>query len=284
MKNDETKDSQRLSDLFSDEDARVMQGLMNKVLAEGFVPKAKLVEEFGDTATTKALAHLHKLHRALVESREAWEGSEVNGFKLAERRFSQPEIKKLPPALAFLPELFKSRANKYGDFKSITVRCRYITDVLGAIPIKTEPTKFSDDGKALDGGEAVCAFERYWNKTDVIIQRFGIRAMFGKALELFGRSRYAADRFGFETIVLHNPKLSYKVRGVTDDMGKGLGTIKSECVSAGTEFILRAMVPTTYLSPNDYLAVLRIGGSMVGLSPGRSAGYGNFEVLSVEPS
>jgi hypothetical protein len=45
---------------------------------------------------------------------------------------------------------------------------------------------------------------------------------------------------------------------------------------------LRALIPTTYLSPHDFLAVLKIGGEFVGLSPGRSAGYGNFEILGVE--
>jgi hypothetical protein len=263
--------SEPVNSMFSEQDSKTMQGIMLKIMSEGFVPKAKLIEEFGDSATTKAVAILHKSYRALVESREPWEGKEVNGFKMAERRFSQPEIKKLPPALAFLPELFKQQNNKYGDYKPLAVRCRWTTPVLGGLPCKTED------------GEQINCFEKNWTGKDIVIQRFGLRAMLRRALELSNRSGYACDRFGFETITVRDPKITHNVRGITD-RDKGLGTCKSECLAAGTEFVIRATIPTTYISPNDYVAVLKLAGQMVGLSPGRSAGYGDYEVLGVEPS
>ena len=268
MKKQETA----ISSLFSEEDANVLQGIMMKVTAEGFVPKAKFIEQFGDTATTKALAILHKTWRVLVENREAYEGKEVNGFKMAERRFSQAEIKKLPPALAFLPELFKQQNNKYGDYKLIAVRCRWTTPVLGGLPSKTE------------SGDQVNIFEKNWTGKDIIIQRYGLRAMMRRALELSNRSGYACERFGFETVTVRDPKITENIRGMIGPRGEGLGLCRSECLAAGTEFIIRAQIPTTYISPNDYIAVLKLAGQMVGLSPGRSAGYGDFEVLGVEPS
>jgi hypothetical protein len=260
------------SSLFSREDEETMRGITFKIMSAGFVPASVLQQEFGDSLTTKALAILHKTWRVLVESREPWEGQEVNGFKMAERRFSQAEIKKMPAQLAFLPEWFKQTQNKYSDYKQITVRCRWTTPVLGALPGKTD-----DEAK-----DALLKFERSY-LGHVIIQRYGTRAMFGRALELSNRSRYAAERFGFSTIEVENAKISTDhVRGMVDDRGNGLGTIRSECMAAGTEFVLRALIPTTYLSPHDFLAVLKIGGEFVGLSPGRSAGYGNFEILGVE--
>jgi hypothetical protein len=268
----ESKAEVAASALFSKEDEEVMRGVMFQVMQRGFVPGAVLQQEFGDSLTTKALAILHKTWRVLVESREPWEGQEVNGFKMAERRFSQAEIKKMPAQLAFLPELFKQTQNKYSDYKQITVRCRWTNPVLGALPGKTD-----DEAK-----DALLKFERNW-LGHVVIQRYGVRAMFSRALELTNRSGYAADRFGFCTITVQDAKIvNDHVRGMVDDRGNGLGTIRSECMVAGTEFILRANIPTTYISPNDFLAVLKVAGEFVGLSPGRSAGYGDFEILGVE--
>jgi hypothetical protein len=261
------------SSLFSAKDQEVMQGVMMKVIASGFVPASVLRAEFGDSETTKALAILHKTYRALVECREPWEGQEVLGLKLAERRFSQAEIKKMPAALAFLPELFKAVQNKYGEYQRIVVRCRWTTPVLGALPRMTDEKT----------PEKILAFERNWTKKDIVIQRYGLRAMLKRALELTNRSGYAAERFGFETITVRDPKITTDhIRGMIDDRGNGLGTIRSECLAAGTEFVIGALVPTTYLAPSDYLSVLKIAGAMVGLSPGRSAGYGDFEIVGVE--
>lgn len=268
-----TESNERMaSALYTKEDEEVMRGIMFLVLGGGFIPKSKIIEKFGDTATTKALAILHKSYRVLVESREPYEGQEVNGLKLAERKFSQPEIKKLPPALAFLPELFKQNANKYAEYKWISVQCRWTTPVLGALPRMTDT----------DPPDDILAFERNWTGKDIIIQRYGIRKMFSVALGLNDKSPYAADRFGFETITVIDPKITTDhIRGIVNDRGEGLGTIRSECLAAGTEFILRAKIPTTYLSPADFVSILKEAGILVGLSPGRSSGYGNFEVEGV---
>lgn len=273
MKKDKpTDDSVKASSLYTPEDEAVMKGIMFKVLAQGFVPRSALVEEFGDSQATKALAILHKSYRVLVESREPWEGQEVKGVKMAERKFSQPEIKKLPPELAFLPELFKASQVRYTDYVRIVAKCRWLVPVLGALPRQTnEKTP-----------DAILAFERNWTGKDVIIQRYGIRKMFGEALAKCNKSSYAAERFGFETITVRDPKISTDhLRGMVSERGEGLGTIGSECLAAGTEFELIAHVPTSFMTPNDYVHVLKFAGAVIGLSPGRSAGYGDFEVLGI---
>lgn len=268
-----TQDDIPASALYSPEDSATMKGVMLTVMAEGFVPRAALYTKFGDEPATKAIAILHKAYRVLVECDEKWEGSTVKGFKLANKGLAVAEIKKLPAELAFLPELMKTQKKVYGEYRRVSLKCRFLVDVLGALPTKSEK------------GESVLAFKRDWTKKDIIIQRFGPRAMLRRGLRFTNRSEYSADYFGFENIVIRDPKMCEdEIRGGQNEKGESIGLTRSECLSAGTEFIITAMVPMTFINATEYVDLIRICGQVVGLSPGRSAGYGNFEVLSVEPS
>jgi len=271
-----TDNSVPLSSLFSSEDEQTMRNIMMKITAEGFVPRATLYEQFGDGQATKALAILHKSQRVIVESLEPWgnKKDKVLGFKLSTEGMSIARAKKLPPALAWLPELFKQQKKTYSEYQRIALRCRYLTPILGALPTMT------DD----ETPQPILAFERNW-AGEVIVQRFGVRAMLKQGLRLTNRSEYAAAYFGFETVVLSNVKmLPDKIRGGQNERGEAIGTTRSECAALGHEFIIAIRVPLTYITPNDFVELMRVCGSMVGLSPGRSAGYGDFEVLAVEPS
>jgi hypothetical protein len=64
--------------------------------------------------------------------------------------------------------------------------------------------------------------------------------------------------------------------------GGGKGLRRSESLPDGIEFTIKAMVPTSAIAIDEYLRALRLGGEHIGLSPGRSAGFGDFEVLGAE--
>jgi hypothetical protein len=273
------KPEQEIANFLSAEDVTVIEAIVAKVTAQGFVPHADLLHEFGDRQTTRALALLHKTYRFLVESREPWDGKEVAGFKRAEGRFSQAQLKKIPPQLSFIVQLAASKNNKYSEFKMIAVKCHWTNPVLGGVP-KTTPL-VQENGKAT-GGEQINAFERDWLGNVIAAQRFNVRKMMEQAFLLCNREGYAAFRLGYGTVVLdkNHVKIAEHIRGVTKDR-QGLGTCKSEMVPAGTEFVLKFAVPASYISPADLLHVLKVAGEMVGLSPGRSAGYGDFVIDEV---
>jgi hypothetical protein len=273
------KPEQEIANFLSAEDVTVIEAIVAKVTAQGFVPHADLLHEFGDRQTTRALALLHKTYRFLVESREPWDGKEVSGFKRAEGRFSQAQLKKIPPQLSFIVQLATSKNNKYSEFKFIMVKCRWTSRVLGGIPTTTPLLHV--DGKAT-GGEQINAFERDWLGNVIAAQRFNVRKMMEQAFLLCNREGYAAFRLGYASVILDKNaiKIEEHVRGVTKDR-QGLGTCKSESIPPGTEFVLRFSVPTSYISPADLMRVLKVAGEMIGLSPGRSAGYGDFEVVEV---
>jgi hypothetical protein len=115
-----------------------------KVKAEGFVPAETLKAEFGPETFTRCIAILYRDFRMFREVSRPWtDGVDVRGYEWADRRFSRPEIKKIPPDLGFLVELTTPIVAKYGEYQRVIAKCRYINEVRGGCPVKDtdgEPT------------------------------------------------------------------------------------------------------------------------------------------------
>jgi len=240
-----------------------------KVCQEGFVPADVLQEEFGPEDFTCGVAILFRTYRVFREVRRPWtEGKEVKGYEWADRRFSKSEQTKIPPELGFLVELSKKVSVRYGEYELISVRCRYTTPAVGGQPTKDAEGEFN-------------GFERDY-LDNLLILAYGLRAMAAKALPMIGKEAAIARRIGFQAVRFASPKTFFDLRPVIDEQKRqGLGITRHEAIVAGTEFVIRAMVPLSVLSPPEYLRMLKIAGEFVRLSPGRSAGCGEFEVLGM---
>lgn len=249
-------------------DSESIANMALKVKAEGFVPAEGLKKEFGPEKFTRGVAVLYRDFRMFREVRRPWkDGVDVLGYEWADRRFSKSEVKKIPAELGFLVDLTTSLAPKYGDFQRVVAKCVYTTAALGGCPVKDA------DGSPLN------SFERD-SHGRIQILRYNLRAMIGPALQMIGKEQALARRIAFSTIRLTpNGNLS-KVERPVNDHGQGKGFCRSEKLSDGTEFTVEAMIPTSIISVAEYLQALRLAGETVGLSPGRSAGFGDFEVLS----
>jgi hypothetical protein len=251
-------------------DVESIANIALKVKAEGFVPAADLKREFGPEKFTRGIAVLYRDYRMFREVRRAWtDGTEALGYEWADRRFSRQEVKKIPPEFGFLVEMTQQMVPKYGDFQLVTLRCRFETAVLGGCPRKDTD------------GQPINAFER--DEADrILLLRYNQRAMITPALAMIGKEQALARRIGFKTIRIEaNGNLS-KVERPVNDHGQGKGFCRSERLADGTEFTIEAMVPTSVISVAEYVQAVRLAGQTVGLSPGRSAGFGDFEVLSAE--
>ncbi len=254
-------------------DAESIAAIALKVKAEGFVPASVLYETFGTEKTTRGVAVLYRDFRMFREVRRPWgeDGKEALGYEWADRRFSKVEVKKIPPELGFVVELTQQMAPKYSDFEPVTVRCRFVAPILGSVPVKD-----SD-------GDPTNTFERDI-AGNVLILRYHQRAMATMALPMIGKEQAAARRIGWSIIRLPvNGNLKTVQHGITE-VGRsgGKGLRRSEVISDGTEFTIRAIVPTSILAVHEFLRMLRLAGQHVGLSPGRSAGFGDFEVIGTE--
>lgn len=251
-------------------DAESIANFALKVKAEGFVPAEDLKLQFGPEKYTKGLAVLYRDFRMFREVRRPWkDGVDVIGYEWADRRFSKSEIKKIPGELGFLVELTTQLAPKYSDFQKVVAKCVYTTAALGGVPVK------DDDGSPIN------AFERD-AQGRIQILRYNLRAMITPALAMIGKEQALGRRIAFSTIRLQTNGNLSKVERPVNDHGQGKGFCRSEKLADGTEFVIEAMVPTSMLSVAEYLQALRLAGETVGLSPGRSAGFGDFEVLSAE--
>jgi hypothetical protein len=238
-----------------------------KVKAEGFVPAETLKAEFGPETFTRCIAILYRDFRMFREVSRPWtDGVDVRGYEWADRRFSRPEIKKIPPDLGFLVELTTPIVAKYGEYQRVIAKCRYINEVRGGCPVKDTD------------GEPTNAFQRD-HEGRIQILRYNLRAMMVSALPMIGKEQALARYIRFETIVITpNGNLS-KGQSPVNDHGQGKGFVRSERLAPGTEFVIAAWIPTTVITIAEYLQVLKLAGYTVGLSPGRSAGFGDFEVL-----
>lgn len=253
-------------------DAETIAAVALKVKAEGFVPVSVLREQFGPEKSTQAIAVLFRDFRMFREVRRPWtDGKEALGYEWADRRFSNAEVKKIPPALGFVVQLASPSNIRYRDFEPVAVRCRFVSPILGSVPVKDK-----------DGDPTNC-FERD-RDGNVLILRYHQRAMASMALPMVGKEQATARRIGWSIIRLPgNGQLKTVQHGIVEQGkagGKGLRT--SETLPDGIEFTINAMVPTSVLSVDEFIQMIRYGGQYVGLSPGRSAGFGDFEVLSAE--
>lgn len=248
-------------------DSESIANMALKVKAEGFVPAEDLKAEFGPEKFTRGIAVLYRDFRMFREVRRAWkDGVDVLGYEWADRRFSKSEVKKIPPELGFLVDLTAPIAPKYSDFQPVTVKCRYTSALLGGIPVKGTD------------GTPVNSFERD-SEGRFLILRYNQRAMMSAVLPMIGKEQALARRIGFQTIrITPNGNLSTVPRPVNDH-GQGKGFCISERLADGIEFTITALIPTSVLSVSEFLQALKYAGEMVGLSPGRSAGFGDFEVL-----
>jgi hypothetical protein len=264
-KKGETPDGEKVTVRY---DTESIANMALKVKAEGFVPAEDLKTEFGPEKFTRSIAVLYRDYRMFREVRRAWkDGLDVVGYEWADRRFSKAEIKKIPPELEFVwKTLVTQMAPKYGDFQLVTAKCRYLTAALGGCPVK------DTDGSPIN------AFERDRNG-GLQILRYNLRAMITPALAMIGKEQALGRRIAFKTIrITANGNLS-KVNRPVNDHGQGKGFCRSERLADGTEFSIEALIPTSILSVAEYLRALKLAGETVGLSPGRSAGFGDFEVV-----
>jgi hypothetical protein len=248
-------------------DSESIANMALKVKAEGFVPAEDLKAEFGPEKFTRGIAVLYRDFRMFREVRRAWkDGVDVLGYEWADRRFSKSEIKKIPPELGFLVDLTAQMAPKYSDFQRVVAKCRYTNVVLGGCPVK------DTDGSPINSFQR----DRHGN---ALILRYNQRAMFVAVLPAIGKEQALARRILFDTIsITPNGNLS-KVERPVNDHGQGKGFCRSEVLADGTEFTIVARIPTSILSITEYLEALKLAGETVGLSPGRSAGFGDFEVI-----
>lgn len=249
----------------------MLRRMAEKVCAQGFVPSDALQEEFGSEDFTCGIAILYRTYRVFREVRRPWTNdTEVKGYEWADRRFSKAEQTKIPPTLGFLVELSKKVSVHYGEYELIAVRCRYTTPPLGGQPMKDPDGDFN-------------GFERDY-LGNLLILAYGLRAMSSVALPMIGKEAATARRIGFSAIRFANPKTFFCLRPVPIDAQKrehGKGMNRFEALAGGTEFVIRATVPCSVLPPGDYLRMLKVAGEFVRLSPGRSAGCGEFEVLGL---
>ena len=259
------------------EDRELFMSVCQLVIARGFVSAEDLTTQYGAEATTKAIAVLYRTHRMMREVRRPGEGGNVLGYEWADRRFSKAEMAKIPPGLLFIIEQFAKPSKRYTDFVQITAHCKSLNGMLGAMPVKREDADTVNSFDRLNGTES-----------DIFIPRYCLRAMLRKALQIMGQEMSLADRIVFSTLTFPAGTVSkdIAVRPVPPAMSgqpsQGRGMQLHEKIPGGVTFDIRAMVPTSVINPDQYLGVLRCAGEFVGLSPARSAGFGNFEVVGAE--
>lgn len=252
-------------------DAEAIANIALKVKASGFVPVSVLQKEFGEDKVTQAVAILFRDFRLFREVRRPWKNGEALGYEWADKRFSKAEEKKVPEALGFMLQVATAPLKKYADFEPVVVKCRWTTPILGSVPVK---------GK--DNDTTNC-FERSV-QGEALVLRYNQRAMATVALPMIGKEAALARRIGWGTIRIPiNGNLTIKEHGIVEvNRAGGKGLRRSESLPDGIEFEIRAMLPTSHIKISEFLQMLRLAGEHVGLSPGRSSGFGDFEVLGAE--
>lgn len=254
-------------------DAQAIANIAMEVKAQGFLPRSVLDEKFSPDKVTQAIAVLYRDFRMFREVRRPWKDEQnALGYEWADKRFSKQETKKIPPALGFVLELTSSMKAKYGDFEPVTVNCRYTTPILGSVPVKDKD------------GDPTNVFERDASG-HVLILPYHQRAMSSAALPMIGKEQSIARRIGYSTIrIKPNGNLKFVEHGIVDPSGYGggKGLRRSESLIDPLEFTIHANVPTSALSIEEFLRMVKTAGQFVRLSPGRSAGFGEFEVIGAE--
>lgn len=257
---------QRHSALF---DPEVLAKICVKIKAEGFIPKTDLLAEFGPEDVTRAIAIIYRDYRLVREVRRPWKDDvEVVGYEWGDIRFNKAQANKVPEEYGFILDMASAPRVKYTDYEHVVLKCRWTNWVIAALP--------GYDAK----GESLQLFERD-GEGNVLLPAYCCRAMMLKTLPLIGKEQSAGYRIAFEAVRIENPNVkSDKILPKVDERAhKGLGTTRVESLPPGTEFELRALVPTSVISVSDYVRAVELAGRFVHLSPARSAGYGDFEVI-----
>lgn len=255
-----------------------LEAYCTKIVAEGFVAAKDLRTQFGEDFHTRAVAYLYRNHRLLIEKRQASDRGDELGYMWANRMLSKPDRAKIPASFGFIFEYTSSRP-KYGDYQAVALRCRWLTQALGATP-----------APQLIGGDDVkdlCMFEptEYFAKRrngggPIVMPAYGLRAMFVQVLPTIGKEAALARRIMFRNVRLTATTTEELRRGTIDSAtGQGLGIRRNEAIPAGTEFVIEALIPTTIIAPEEFVRVLQIAGQYVRYSPASHSGYGEFEVL-----
>lgn len=254
-------------------DEQALSEIATEVKSQGFVPRSVLNEKFEVHKVTQAIAIFYRDFRMFREVRRPWKDDQnALGYEWADKRFSKQETKKIPPELGFVLKLVSPMKVKYSEFEPITVKCRYTTPILGSVPVKDKD------------GDPTNMFERD-SEGNVLILPYHQRAMSSVALPMIGKEQAVARRIGYSTIRIPvNGNHKFVEHGIVDPSGYGggKGLRRSEQLTDPVEFTIKANVPTSVLSIDEFLRMVRTAGQFVRLSPGRSAGFGEFEVLSAE--
>ena len=169
---------------------------------------------------------------------------------------------------------------RYCGYERVTAHCRFIAPALGAMPFTEQ------------SGDKLNRFDRAnGTGSDIVFPRYCLRAMAAKALPMMGKEAALARRIGFtrvtipvETVDEHKRPLLIEISSrpiIGEDGRTGLGIQRSEMLPAGTDFTIEALIPTSALRQDEYASLLTLAGQFVGLSPARSSGFGDFEVLEV---
>lgn len=258
-------------------------GMAARIMAKGFVPHHVLRSEFNDKVHTVFSAIAFRQYRVVREVRRPWEeGETAIGFEIADHRFSKSEVKKMPAELGWVLDMAKQVANRYTDFQFASVKCRYTNFVLAALPVAETQTER--------------VFERV--NGDVLIPAYCVRAAFKKTLPVVGKTQSLGDYIRFSAVripvgngsgpaltklkVSDEAVLGKKIMPVVDERAhQGKGLTEHEALPPQTEFTLDFYYPASELPLDQLVPLLQLMGRFTRLSPARSSGYGDFEVIEV---
>jgi hypothetical protein len=240
----------------------------------GFITKEELRKKFGDTVTTRGLAICYGMLRVVKEVDRPQDGGGIQrGYEWSDERFSNQKMKDLPEWMGPIKGLLQGKKVRYTGYEAVTVRCRWTNKVLAGMidPADLEKRVFDIDPIT----------------KEILVPAYCLTAMFRDAFQLVpalaDKPQAIAYRVKFAAVRIPDAKdkiqdeyfpVAPEYRG-----GKGKGRTATQVLPAGTEFTIDAMIPTSEISVAQYLEVIQTAGKYVRLSPGRSSGRGDFEVL-----
>jgi hypothetical protein len=253
-----------------DEQKALMANIALKIKGKGFVPHAELRDEFGERPFTIFSAIGYRDWRMVREVRRSIGPNEaVLGYEWADRRFSQTEAKKVPPQAQWIldPLLTGKGGARYADYRQMTVVCRWTNHVLASLPVADSDKKR--------------VFER--SNGHILIPGYCQRAMLRKVLPLIGKTITLGDNIRASAIRIPVPENgALKLMPVVDEKARqGLGVTEYESLPPGTQFSMELWYPSSEITHEQLVEALALAGRVVRLSPARSAGYGDFELVSV---
>jgi len=187
------------------------------------------------------------------------------------------EAKKIPADMQWVVEMASKGGSRYKDFERAVIVCRWTNTVLASLPVPD-----SDKRRV---------FERV--DGDVLIPAYCVRAMLRKVLPLVGKTMSLADNVRAAAVrvpVNGNGKgvgvtqvaLPPRLMPVVDEKThQGKGVTEHESLPPGTAFTMELYYPSSEISLEQLIETVALAGRVVRLSPARSSGYGDFEIVSV---